>query len=224
MALKLERESTEFVFTLESPEAVALCAADKRLSWLIHRYGELRYSLHTEAFPFFVETIIGQMLSNKAADTIAARLYDACGGKLTPLAVLKLELAAFKVIGLSGFKAEYIQRMATLLIEEPGYFDDLASLTDVEVIRRLTTLRGIGTWSAKMYLIFALNRLDVLPYEDGAFLQAYKWLYETEDTKPVSIVKRCEPWKPYSSLAARYLYRALDAGLVKTVRYDASGM
>lgn len=88
-------------------------------------------------------------------------------------------------------------------------------MDDEAVIKRLTSIRGIGTWSAKMYLIFVLNRLDILPFEDGAFLQAYKWLYKTDDLKSSSIVAKCAPWKPYSSLAARYLYRALDSGLVR---------
>jgi DNA-3-methyladenine glycosylase II len=106
--------------------------------------------------------------------------------------------------------------MANLVCGKPDFFDSFSALSDTEIIRQLTSLRGIGTWSAKMYLIFVLNRLDVLPYEDGAFLQVYKWLYATEDVKPAAIIERCEPWKPYSSLAARYLYRALDAGMVKS--------
>jgi DNA-3-methyladenine glycosylase II len=72
-----------------------------------------------------------------------------------------------------------------------------------------------------MYLIFVLNRLDVLPFEDGAFLQAYKWLYATDDVKPRHITERCALWKPYSSLAARYLYHALDYGLTKDVDLTA---
>jgi 3-methyladenine DNA glycosylase/8-oxoguanine DNA glycosylase len=105
--------------------------------------------------------------------------------------------------------------MAALIRDKADFFDDLARQSDGEIMKHLTSLRGIGSWSAKMYLIFVLNRLDILPYEDGAFLQAYKWLYDTEDVKPASIIYQCKPWKPYSSLAARYLYRALDAGMVK---------
>ena len=66
-----------------------------------------------------------------------------------------------------------------------------------------------------MYLIFYLQREDILPLEDGAFLQAYKWLYNTKVTKPQSITKRCAKWKPYTSIGARYMYRALDTGLTK---------
>ena len=66
-----------------------------------------------------------------------------------------------------------------------------------------------------MYLIFVLDRQDVLPFEDGAFLQSYRWLYNTTDTTPASVKKKCANWNPYYSIAARYLYRILDLGLTK---------
>jgi DNA-3-methyladenine glycosylase II len=87
-------------------------------------------------------------------------------------------------------------------------------LSDEEVSKRLTSIKGIGNWTAKMYLLFFLQREDILPYEDGAFLQSYKWLYNTSKVDKESITKRCKKWKPYTSIGARYLYKALDNGLV----------
>ena len=202
-------------YRTDSPEIEALCEVDVRLALVIRHYGGLSYTPHPDPFSHTVENIIGQMLSSKAADAIASRLYKLCGGKLTPTAILRFDISSLRGIGLSGQKSEYIMLMAALLQDKSDFFDTLVNLPDKEVIRKLTALRGLGTWSAKMYLMFVLNRLDVLPYEDGAFLQAYKWLYSTNDVKPPSIIKRCEPWKPYSSLAARYLYRALDSGLTR---------
>ena len=98
-------------------------------------------------------------------------------------------------------------------------FSAFPNMSDEKVLKELTRLRGIGTWSAKMYLIFTLDRKDVLPYEDVAFLQPYSWLYKTDDLKPASIIKRCKKWKPYSSIAARYFYYALDMGLTKQEFY-----
>ena len=86
---------------------------------------------------------------------------------------------------------------------------------DEEVIKELTSIRGIGKWTAKMYLLFVLDRQDILPIEDGAFLQSYKCLYKKDDISKISIGKKCKKWKPYSSVAARYLYRALDIGMTK---------
>lgn len=202
-------------FSLDSPEIQALCKADTRLAHVIRHYGDLSYTPHPDPFSHTVENIIGQMLSSKASDAIAARLYTLCSGELTPTAILQLDIPSLRGIGLSGQKAEYITLMAALLRDKPDFFDTLVHLSDGEVIRKLTALRGIGTWSAKMYLIFVLNRPDVLPYEDGAFLQVYKWMYATEDLKPAVIKQKCATWSPFSSLAARYMYRALDNGLTK---------
>ena len=80
---------------------------------------------------------------------------------------------------------------------------------------KLMSIKGIGSWSAKMYLIFVLDRQDVLPYEDVAFLQSYGWLYKTSDYSKIAVEKKCNRWKPYSSIAARYMYRALDMGMTK---------
>lgn len=91
----------------------------------------------------------------------------------------------------------------------------MSTLNDADVIKQLTPIKGIGQWTAKMYLIFVLNREDILPIEDVAFLQSYKWLYKTNDVSKESIQKKCRKWKPYSSIAARYMYRALDIGLIK---------
>jgi DNA-3-methyladenine glycosylase II len=86
-------------------------------------------------------------------------------------------------------------------------------MTDTEIIKKLTSIRGIGNWSAKMYLIFVLNRQDILPLDDAAFLQSYCWMNNTKDRTKLSVEKNCIKWKPYSSIATRYLYRALDTGL-----------
>lgn len=94
-------------------------------------------------------------------------------------------------------------------------FGRITKKDDEEVIKELTTIRGIGKWTAKMYLLFVLDRQDILPIEDGAFLQSYKWLYKTDDISRTSIEKKCKKWKPYSSIATRYLYRALDIGMTK---------
>lgn len=102
------------------------------------------------------------------------------------------------------------------MIEGDLNFKELEHLSDNEVISKLTSIRGIGTWTAKMFLIFVLDRQDVLPYEDQAFIQSYRWLYKREDCSKASVQKHCKKWHPYSSIAARYMYKALDLGLTKT--------
>ena len=88
-------------------------------------------------------------------------------------------------------------------------------MDDKQAIKELTKISGVGNWTAKMFLIFVLNRSDILPYEDVAFLQGYGWLYKTNDFSKASVEKKCKKWKPYSSIAARYMYKALDGGHTK---------
>jgi DNA-3-methyladenine glycosylase II len=201
-------------YKVSSPEVQHLCNADNRLSGLIKEYGDLKYSLHTNHYLFFVETIIGQMLSNKVADVITGRMVALCGGYVTVDMVTELDREAIRSVGLSNLKTDYIVGFTNFIRNNPSFFQDLQSCEEHEVLSRLTAIRGIGNWTAKMYLIFSMNKLDILPFEDGAFLQVYKWLYKTEDVTPKAIMEKCKPWKPYSSVAARYLYRALDSGML----------
>lgn len=208
-------------YTKNSPEIQALCDSDTRLALVIWHYGDLTYTIDIDPFTHIIKNIIGQMLSRKAANAVVSRLYSLCNNVLTPYTIGHLDMLALRNIGISRQKAEYIMQMASLLREQPDYFKILEFLSDDEIIKRLTMLRGIGAWSAKMYLIFVLDRLDILPYEDGAFLQVYKWLYATDEVNPASIKERCAPWSPYSSIAARYMYRALDNGLIKDAKLNA---
>ena len=88
-------------------------------------------------------------------------------------------------------------------------------MTDEDVIKTITSIHGLGMWSAKMYLIFVLNRQDVLPFEDVAFLQGYAWCYKTNKLDKDSITKKLKKLQPYRSIVARYLYKALDYGYTK---------
>ena len=82
-------------------------------------------------------------------------------------------------------------------------------------MKQLMSIKGVGIWTSKMYLMFFLKREDILPVEDVAFLQAFKWLYGYKNPSSLTVERRCKKWKPYSSIAARYMYIALDSGLTK---------
>lgn len=193
-----------------------LCRKDKRLAKVIAAVGPISYTPHIEdAYSFLVHEIIEQMLSVKAGAKIYGRLEELCGGMVTPDAVNALSDEQIKSIGTSSPKVGYIRSLTNAVEAGRLIFDDLTDMTDEQVINKLTTIRGIGKWSAKMYLIFALNRQDILPTEDVAFLQSYEWLYKTRDRSEEAVKKKCRKWKPYSSIAARYLYKALDMGLTK---------
>ncbi len=203
------------ILNAQHPAVQYLCKNDKRLAKLIDMIGEIEYKIQPDYFARLVGSIINQMLSNKAAHTISGRVVELCGGSITPENLLKLDREQLRGAGLSYTKADNILGIAKAAKDGSLDFSNFPNMSDEEVMKELTRLRGIGTWSAKMFLIFTLNRMDVLPYEDVAFLQTYSWLYKTADLLPISIAKRCKKWKPYSSIAARYFYYALDMGLTK---------
>lgn len=193
-----------------------LLRKDKRLAKVISMVGDISYEPHSDdPYSFLIHEIIEQMMSIKAGQKIYSRLENLCGGNVAPDTISKLTDEQIRSTGTSNAKVSYIRNVTDAVNTGQLDFNALSAVSDEEVIKTLTSLRGLGTWTAKMYLLFVLNRQDVLPYEDGAFLQSYRWLYKTDDCSPSSIKKKCSKWRPYSSTAARYMYRALDMGLTK---------
>lgn len=206
---------SEVVLNAEHPAVRYLCEKDRRLAKVISMVGEITYKPHEDGYAFIVHEIIEQMLSIKAGAKIYGRLEKLCDGRISADRVDTLSDEAIKCIGTANSKVTYIRGVTDAVLNGDISLDSLTEVPDEEVYKRLTALKGIGSWTAKMYLIFVLDRPDILPYEDVAFLQSYKWMYKTDDISKESVEKRCKKWKPYTSIAARYLYRALDMGLTK---------
>lgn len=207
------------VITLDinSPPVQYLCKKNKRLAKVISMVGPITYSPHTDApYAFLVHEIIEQMLSAKVASKIYERLESICGGSVTPNTIDSLSDADIKSIGTADTKVEYIRQLTNAVISGELNFETISDASDDDALNKLTSFRGIGTWTAKMYLLFVLNRPDILPFEDVAFQQAFEWVYKSPDRSKETIIKRCRKWKPYSSVAARYMYRALDLGFTKS--------
>lgn len=206
---------TTITLNRDSESIQYLCKKDKRLAKVISSIGSITYQIPSDSYGFLIHEIIEQMLSVKAGAKIYGRLEELCGGNVRAETVKQLSDTQIRGIGTSGSKVKYIRGLTDAVESGKLNLKELETMSDAEVISKLTTLNGIGTWTAKMYLIFALNRQDVLPYEDVAFLQVYEWLYKTKDRSKAAVEKKCRKWKPYSSIAARYLYLALDSGFTK---------
>ena len=201
----------------QHPAVQYLCKKDKRLAKVIRMVGPITYVPHSEEeiYSFLVHEIIEQMLSVKAGRKIFGRLEDLCGGKVTPENVNTFSDLELQGIGTSSSKVKAIRAVTNAVLNSDLDFKEKRQLSDQEIIKKLTSLHGIGNWTAKMFLIFVLDRPDVLPVEDSAFLQTYRWLYKTTDCSKSSVHKRCQKWKPYSSVASRYFYRAPDMGFTQ---------
>ncbi|MGN0287934.1 MAG: DNA-3-methyladenine glycosylase family protein [Atopobiaceae bacterium] len=195
-----------------SPQVAHLTQRDWRLGRLIQAVGPLTYSVEGSAYEHLAYSVIEQMLSMKAGRTINARLADACGGHITQEAILSLGMDDIRTCGMAQRKAQTLIELARSMPE--ARLAQLQDLPDEEVRSALTQVRGIGKWTADMYLIFYLCRPDVLPVEDGAIRQVFKWLYGAPITDANVRQVVCSLWRPFSSTAVRYMYRALNRGIV----------
>lgn len=199
------------------PAVQHLCTRDKRLAKLIDMVGTITYEPHRndDIYPFLIHEIIEQMLSIKAGLKIYGHLEDLCAGKVTPERVASLTDDEIRSIGTSASKARCIRTVTDAVLSGGLDLDRMDEMSDDEVMQSLTRIKGIGKWTAKMFLIFVLDRPDVLPVEDGAFLQTYRWLYKTDDVSAKNVYNKCRKRKPYSSIAVRYFYYALNLRLTK---------
>lgn len=202
---------------MDSPSVLCLCEKDKRLAKVIRMVGPIIYEPHSgsASFSFLVHEVVEQMLSIKAGGVIYGRIESLCEGVVSPKALAILSEEQIRAAGVSMTKARCISGLARAVIDGALDLESMSEMSDAEVIARLTALPGVGVWTAKMYLIFALDRPDVLPWEDGAFLQTYKWVYKTRDISRQAVERKCRKWRPYASIGVRFFYRALDMGFTK---------
>ncbi len=198
---------------LDDEAVLYLSERDWRLAHLIAHVGPLTYRTAGTCFEALAHSIIEQMLTMKAGDVIRGRLIEKCGGILTPEAVGALSQEEIRACGMSRTKARSLHALADYALEHD--LDELAALPDEEVRAELMALPGIGKWTADMYLLFYLGREDILPVEDAAVRQVFTWLYRAPMTDRDVVTAVCDVWHPHCSTAVRYMYRALNTGLLK---------
>lgn len=190
-----------------------LKAADKVLSALIREHGPCMISPPLDnPFHALISSIISQQHSAHVARTIKGRLFNLIKTeRFTPKNISKVSCSQFKIAGLSKAKIQYIRGLSSAA--RNGEFDPSAfvNLEDEEVIANLTTLPGIGRWTAEMFLIFALGRPDVLSVKDAGLKRGLKILYGLpENPSEDEMISIGELWKPYRSVASWYLWKVVD--------------
>jgi len=166
---------------------------------------------HTDPFRALVSAIISQQLSTRAAATIKARLDDLGGGPLTPRRLAALDDEGLRGVGLSRQKIAYIRDLCNRVSSGQLALDQLDAMTDEEVVDALTSVKGIGRWTAEMFLMFRLHRPDVLPVGDLGIIKAVQRAYGLRKIpSPDRLTKLGEQWRPYRSVACWYLWASLD--------------
>jgi DNA-3-methyladenine glycosylase II len=186
--------------------------SDPVLAAIIQDVGPCTLEYREPSFETLVRSIVYQQLSGKVASVIFGRLLEATGGeKVTPAGILKLRTERMRKLGLSGQKTLFIRELAKHTRKGTVVFETLTDHGDLAVIEHLTKVKGIGVWTAQMFLMFALRRNDVLPVADLGIRTAMKKAWNLEDLpKPPEMEKIAAAWKPYTSIACWYLWRSLD--------------
>jgi DNA-3-methyladenine glycosylase II len=189
-----------------------LKTADPVLGAVIDRIGSCKIEYREPVFQTLVRSIVYQQLHGKAALTIYTRLADAAkADPLTPESILRLRPARMRAAGLSTQKLTYIRELARMTRDGSVNFDLCPNMDDAEVVEHLTRVKGIGVWTAHMFLIFALRRPDVLPTGDLGVRAGMKKIYGlAELPKPDEMERIASSWRPYCSIASWYLWRSLD--------------
>jgi DNA-3-methyladenine glycosylase II len=184
---------------------------DPVLGGVIRRIGKLPNRYLEPTFPTLVRSITFQQLNGKAASTIHGRLVAAAGGTVTPESILKLAPRKMRACGLSRQKLAYIRDLAVKTKSGDVDFAALPKMSDAEVIAHLTRVKGIGEWSAQMFLMFALRRPDVLACGDFGIQAAIRKHYgKRKHPKPKDVARIGRAWSPYASTACWYLWRSMD--------------
>ncbi len=196
-------------------KAVAhLRAVDPVLATVIDRVGPFRQRRDAEGTHYgaVLRSIVYQQLSGQAAGTIHGRVLQLFrGGEPTPRALLKLDDAVLRAAGLSGQKVKYVKDLSTRALDRGFPLERLHEYEDDAIIETLTQVKGVGRWTAQMFLMFRLGRPDVLPDLDLGIQKGIQRAYATRRLPtPEQVLKRGAPWAPYRSVASWYLWRLLD--------------
>jgi DNA-3-methyladenine glycosylase II len=200
----------------------ALSAADPTMAALIERIGKIDLAKRlkrrseerpADAYGALLRAIVGQQLSTKAARTIYLRVLDLFGGATpSPEQLLEAGEADLRGAGLSGRKVEYIRDLASHVISGELELERLDELGDEEAIAEIVAVRGLGQWTAEMFLMFHLERPDVLSGGDLGIRKAIQIEYGLEEMPtPQQVLEVGEPWRPHRSLASLYLWESLAA-------------
>jgi DNA-3-methyladenine glycosylase II len=192
-------------------KAVDFLKQDPNLVKIIERIGNYQIKKRNNHFAVLVESIISQQLASAAAEAIFARFKKLYPKFPAANQILNTKDAKLRSVGLSSMKVEYLKDLAQKIEDGKLKMRSLSKMTDDEVIEHLTQVKGIGRWTAEMFLIFSLERLDVLPTGDLGLRKGVQMIFSlSELPKPKEVEEIGAKWKPYRSIATWYLWKSLQ--------------
>lgn len=193
------------IFNYGQSELNHLKSRDEKLGAAIDKIGMIKREIVPDPFSALVSSIVAQQISGKAAETVWNRLSSLLGS-ITPENIEKASLPEIQGCGMSARKAGYIKGIANAAISGEVDFNELQTLTDEEVIKKLSALKGVGVWTAEMLLIFSLCRPDVVSFGDFAIRRGMMNLYGLNELSKDEFYKYRERYSPYGSIASLYLW------------------
>ena len=192
-------------------EAEKFLLSDKIIAPLIEKWGRctIKPHLHKDYFAHLCRNIIGQQLSGKAADTIEGRFVKLVG-KVTPENILKVKDQDLRDVGMSWGKVSYVKDLAERTRDGRLKTKNLHTLSDEEIIAELTAVKGIGRWTAEMFMMFTLARPDIFPLDDLGIKKGFEKVTGKKWEKKKAALLAEKHWKPWRTVASWYLWRALE--------------
>ena len=190
-----------------------LSKVDPQLRILIRTIGKYSIKIRASAFQSLVESIIYQQLTGSAANVIYGRFIKYYNNVMpTPMEIISTSDIELKSkVGLSSKKVQYLKDLSTRVVEQKLDLDLLSTISDEEVINQLIQVKGIGRWTAEMFLIFCLGRTDVLPVTDLGIRKAMQKIYSIPELpKPAEMLAIAQPWRPHRTIATWYLWKSLS--------------
>jgi DNA-3-methyladenine glycosylase II len=194
-----------------SEEAIKFLKKDPNLAKIICQVGKYRISLVKNPYRSLINAIITQQLSSAAADSISKKFQKLYQGYPKPIDVISTPDSKLRSAGLSQMKVIYIKDLSEKIQSKELRIRSLKDKSDEDVILHLTQVKGIGRWTAEMFLIFSLGRLDVLPVGDLGLKKGMQRLYCMPDLPEKEEIERiAEKWRPYRTVATWYIWRSLN--------------
>jgi len=185
---------------------------DAKMAGVIKKVGPCTLRPRRQRFHSLVRAIVGQQISTKAARAVFERLRVEAGGYITAERIGRLRPHKLKTAGLSEQKTKYILTLSEQILSRDFRFERLDELDDEAALAALTTIHGVGRWTAEMFLMFVLNRSDILPMGDIGIQEGFRRVYNLaarpSENKMLAL---SEPWQPYRTIGSWYLWRYLDA-------------
>ena len=193
-----------------SEKAVLFLKKDKKLGYIIDKKGIVEIKPKKDYFNVLAVSIVYQQLSGASASAIYGRLKESCNGKVTPEKIDNLSDKKMRKLGLSRQKISYLNDLAKKFMDKEVNPRKFHSQSDQEIIEELVRIRGIGRWTAEMFLMFSLAREDVFPADDLGIKKAIERIYGLKDTSTKKLDLFSLRWKPYRTYASLYLWKSID--------------